>query len=46
MRDAGVLVLASDLEGEASPDGVERVRQGDRRDAGRRARHELVAVLH
>ena len=46
MRDAGVPVLAGHLEGEARADGVQRVCERHRGDAGRGARHELVTVLH
>lgn len=46
MSDPGVLVLSGDLEGEPRADGVKRVGERHRGDAGPRARHELVAVLH
>lgn len=46
MRDAGVLVLAGDLEGEPRAYGVQRVSERDRGDPRGRARHKLVAVLN
>lgn len=45
MHDAGVLVLAGDLEGEPRTDRIQGVGQRHSCDARRRARHELVAVL-
>lgn len=45
MQDAGVDVLAGHLEGQARPDGVQRVGERHGRHAGARPRHELARVV-